>query len=255
MFSVRHLTRLGLRLGLVLIVISGAAWCQATIAVEQQFAAYHHMLNGVADNLLTLPPQNSDLLAENMVAHAPAAPSNNDAFNSALGRVQQLRSLLEPILREQGVPEDLAAIVLVESGGRATALSPKGARGLWQLMPETARRYGLTVSTERDERTDVIKATRAAARYLRDLYAQFGDWQLAFAAYNAGEQTVKRALLRAGSGTFQQINAFLPSETRAYVPAVTTARPLFGQSPDRNRDTLQSARAAHVLYASAAITN
>ena len=72
------------------------------------------------------------------------------------------------------------AVVLVESGGRPTALSAKGALGIWQLMPQTARRYGLTVTPEKDERLDVLKATRAAARYLHDLYGQFSDWKLAW---------------------------------------------------------------------------
>ena len=144
--------------------------------------------------------------------------------------MQPLRPLLEPILREQGVPEDLTAVVLVESGGRPEALSAKGARGLWQLMPGTARRYGLVVTPAQDERLDVLKATRAAARYLQDLYAQFGAWDLALAAYNAGEQTVQRALQRSG-GNFVRLSASLPQETRNYVPAVLAAQPLFRAAP------------------------
>jgi membrane-bound lytic murein transglycosylase D len=175
----------------------------------------------------------------------------NASFSNAVARVQQLRPLLEPILREHGVPTDLAAVVLVESGGRPTALSPKGALGLWQLMPETARRYGLTVSSAKDERTDVNQATRAAARYLRDLYARFGDWKLAFAAYNAGEQAVQRAMMRSGGSDFERLHGFLPNETQAYVPAVMTARPLFGSSREFTGPTLRAARTAQVLYAGA----
>jgi membrane-bound lytic murein transglycosylase D len=119
----------------------------------------------------------------------------------------------------------MAAVVLVESGGRAAALSSKGARGLWQFMPDTARRYGLVVTASLDDRLDPYKSTRAAARYLHDLYAQFGNWLLALAAYNAGEDTVRRAMDRTSNRNFNAINraGLLPSETRAYVPAVLKA--------------------------------
>ena len=124
--------------------------------------------------------------------------------------------------------------MLVESAGSATALSPKGARGIWQFMPDTARRYGLTVTAERDERLDVQKATHAAARYLRDLYRQFGNWPLAFAAYNAGEKLVEKASLTAGSNDFASLSSrrLLPAETRGYVPAVLAASNLLaGNNP------------------------
>ena len=96
----------------------------------------------------------------------------------------------------------MLAVVLVESGGRMSALSPKGARGLGQSMPDTARSYGLAVTADRDERIEAMKATRAAARYLRDLHQRFGDWRLAFAAYNAGEQAVERAVAKSGFQDF-----------------------------------------------------
>jgi membrane-bound lytic murein transglycosylase D len=150
--------------------------------------------------------------------------------NAAPSRVKQLRPLLEPILREEGVPADLMAVVLVESGGRPAVLSPKGALGIWQLMPQTARRYGLTVTPEKDERLDVLKATRAAARYLHDLYGQFSDWKLALTAYDAGEQKIERAVDRAGSKDFEEISWLLPAETRNYVPAVLAAFRLLGDA-------------------------
>lgn len=138
----------------------------------------------------------------------------------AVERVSRLRPIIEPILRQEGLPTELNAVVLVESGGLAAALSPKGARGVWQLMPDTARRYGLVVSAEQDERLDVGKSTRAAALYLRDLYGQFGKWELAFAAYNAGEKAVERAVKRAGQSDFSAIRRELPEETQNYVPTV-----------------------------------
>ena len=146
-------------------------------------------------------------------------------------RVERLRPVIDPILRGQGIPAELVAVALVESGGQAAAISPKGARGVWQLMPATARRYGLVVSGQRDDRLDLVSATQAAARYLHDLHAQFGDWELVLAAYNAGEQAVQNAIQRGGSNSFAVLSQLrlLPPETRNYVPAVMGARGLFKQ--------------------------
>jgi len=168
------------------------------------------------------------VLSAALSAPSPTDPAQPGNFPVSLDRVQRLRILVEPILRAEGVPVELLAVMLVESGGRLTALSPKGALGLWQLMPDTARRYGLTVTSAKDERVDAVKATRAAARYLHDLYDQFGDWKLALAAYNAGEQTVQRAMARINGRDPGRVLTLLPAETRAYVPAVMTALPLFG---------------------------
>lgn len=126
------------------------------------------------------------------------------------------------ILRQHGLPMGLVGAAVVESGLNPRALSPKGARGLWQLMPETARRYGLLIDSHRDERLDPVKSTHAAAQYLSDLHAQFQDWPLALAAYNAGEDRVERALEQLGARDFWTLSrhAALPDETRHYVPAV-----------------------------------
>jgi membrane-bound lytic murein transglycosylase D len=154
---------------------------------------------------------------------------NNPA--SALSRFESFRPQIESVLQSRGLPAELAAIILVESGANPEALSPKGARGLWQLMPETARRYGLAVDEVRDERLDVQKSTEAAARYLGDLHAQFGSWPLVFAAYNTGEQNVQRAMDRSHSAEFLVLSSLnlLPMETRNYVPAVLDAMRSIGK--------------------------
>jgi membrane-bound lytic murein transglycosylase D len=126
---------------------------------------------------------------------------------------------------EAGVPFELLVVAGVESAYDAAALSPKGARGLWQLMPATAVRFGLRVNGDHDERLDPMLSTRAAARYLRDLYGRFGDWMLVLAAYNAGEARVSNALVQGQSRDFWQLadRRLLPEETRRYVSAVLRA--------------------------------
>lgn len=150
---------------------------------------------------------------------------HEDALASAFARLQRLRPALEGILEAERVPKDLAAIALIESAAQPNALSPRQARGLWQLMPETARQYGLRVGADYDERLDIERATRAAARYLRDLYDSFSNWPLALAAYNAGQDAVQKALERSGATTFWQLSESrtIPQETRNYVPAVLAA--------------------------------
>ena len=167
----------------------------------------------------------------------------------AIDRVNRLRPLLEPILRDEGVPVELSAVVLVESGGLPTALSRKGARGLWQFMPDTARRYGLAVDGRRDERLDVVKSTHAAAQYLRHLRLRFGDWRLALAAYNAGELAVSKTIERNQSTDVDSILAseYLPVETRSYVPAINASmnRLRYGSLSSASRDI----RSTNIVYA------
>ena len=218
----------------LLIFGSGQGWSQlrqAVIQVPNQddpFAGYHNALSSAADDLLaaTAQPLEEAAVAPEMTKDSfvwdALGLGDRQGRKLSLSRLQALRPLVEPILRKEGVPTELTAVVLVESGGQPMALSPKGARGLWQLMPDTARRYGLIVSDSKDERLDLEKATWAATQYLRDLYEMFGDWRLALAAYNAGEETVSRAIARFGSREFDVLSLkhALPDETRKYVPAV-----------------------------------
>jgi len=126
---------------------------------------------------------------------------------------------LKAIFRDEGLPPALVWIAEVESAFDPDARSRAGAVGLFQLMPDTARRFGLR-TWPRDERRKMEPAARAAARYLRHLHARFGSWPLAIAAYNAGEQTVRRALRGRERATFEAIAPGLPRETRSYVPRV-----------------------------------
>ncbi|HZC21736.1 MAG TPA: lytic transglycosylase domain-containing protein [Candidatus Binatia bacterium] len=217
------------------------------------FAVYEATLNDAASRTLdrVVQPQPATIakqtLQESGTGEKLTALPSHDTRNS-LQRVARLRPMLDPILSQTGVPVELSAIVVVESGGDPDALSPKGARGLWQLMPDTARRYGLRVDAEADERLDAVKSTRAAAEYLRDLFAEFHDWQLALAAYNAGEQSVQQAMARTGGAVFSIVARALPAETQNYVPAVFNVLPRFG---DSNPKQLTSrARLQRAVYAS-----
>lgn len=118
-----------------------------------------------------------------------------------------------------GVPPQLAWLAEVESGFNPSARSPVGARGLYQLMPATARGLGLSTMLP-DERTDPEKNARAAATYLRELHGQFRDWPLTLAAYNAGPGRIRRLLAASKGKNFADIASKLPSETRMYVPKV-----------------------------------
>jgi membrane-bound lytic murein transglycosylase D len=121
--------------------------------------------------------------------------------------------------RAEGIPVELAWLAESESTFNPSALSPVGAKGLFQLMPETAKSLGLQTFLP-DERTHPEKSARAAARYLRHLHGRFGDWPLALAAYNAGEGRVGRLLTKQKATTFAEIADSLPAETRMYVPKV-----------------------------------
>jgi membrane-bound lytic murein transglycosylase D len=146
-------------------------------------------------------------------------------FSIALSRGARYLPTMSSILRKEGLPEELVYLPIIESGFRTDAVSHAGAAGPWQFIPATGRRYGLRIDTYVDERRDPIKSTRAAARYLRDLYDMFGDWHLSLAAYNWGENNISRILQRGDAEDFWQMSdrGFLCRETRDYVPKFLAA--------------------------------
>lgn len=146
--------------------------------------------------------------------------SRYGTISRILGMSQYYFPLIEDELLKEGLPVELRALPIIESALNPTAVSRMGAAGLWQFMPSTGKLYGLEVNSLIDERYDPVLATRAACRYLKDMYAVFGDWMLAIASYNCGPGNVNKAIARSGGGkTFWEIYDYLPRETRGYVPA------------------------------------
>lgn len=132
--------------------------------------------------------------------------------------------IFEEALEIYNLPLELKYLPVIESALNPNAVSRQGATGLWQFMLNTGKIYGLEVNTLIDERRDPIKSTYAAARYLKDLYEIYHDWNLVLAAYNCGPGNINKAIRRAGGATdFWLIYNFLPKETRGYVPAFVAA--------------------------------
>ncbi len=148
--------------------------------------------------------------------------------------------IFEEALDLNDLPLELKYLPVIESALNPIATSRQGAVGLWQFMLRTGQLYGLTVNSLVDERRDPIKSTYAAARYLKDLYEIYHDWNLVLAAYNCGPGTINKAIRRAGGETdFWKIYNYLPSETRGYVPAFIAANYIMNYYCEHNISPLE----------------
>jgi membrane-bound lytic murein transglycosylase D len=145
------------------------------------------------------------------------------SFSRWLARSGRYLVMIEEALQEAGLPLDLVYLPMIESGYSLTAVSRAKAVGPWQFIAATGRRYGLRIDDYVDERRDPIKSTRAAVNYLTQLFAEFGDWQLAVAGYNAGEGRIRWALRQTEADDFWQLSDILPTETKLYVPKLIAA--------------------------------
>src|SRR5271167_3479154 len=139
-----------------------------------------------------------------------------------LTRAGRYREMVSQTFQQVGVPQDLIYLAMAESGFQPLAVSRAGARGMWQFMAGRCSMYGLERDWWLDDRQDPDKSTHAAARHLKDLYEQFGDWYLAMAAYNSGPGTIQHAVERTGYADFWELyrRGVLPQETRNYVPII-----------------------------------
>src|SRR5262245_245294 len=159
-----------------------------------------------------------------------------------LERVGRYQPMIERILKEEGVPLDLIYLCQAESAFEPRALSRASAKGMWQFISSRGKEYGLRQTWWIDERSDPEKSTRAAARHLRDLYQEFGNWYLAMAAYNSGPVRVQRALEKTGADNFWTLadKKALPKETIKYVPNIV-ALAIIGKNPEKYGFTVASA--------------
>ena len=152
------------------------------------------------------------------------AEKMGERFENMLGLCSYYMPIFQETFDRYNLPEELKAMAIIESALNPRAKSRVGAKGMWQFMYGTAKQYGLHIDSFVDERMDPVKSADAAARYLRDAYDIFGDWNLAIASYNCGAGNVNRAIRRSGgSRAFWDIWPFLPRETRGYGPAFVGA--------------------------------
>jgi membrane-bound lytic murein transglycosylase D len=161
--------------------------------------------------------------------------SGRKPFIDGLVRSGQYRPIIEKVFREESIPLDLMYLAQVESLFKTQAVSKAKAKGIWQFEKDTAIRYGLKVNRDVDERSDPEKSTRAAARYLNDLFAIFKDWNLALAAYNWGEGKVQRLIDSTGLKDFWQLvdlRRRLPEETKNHIPLIQ-ASVILARNPEK----------------------
>ena len=159
---------------------------------------------------------------------------DRERFQRFLNRGHAYREVVEDILDDNGLPAELYYLAMIESGYVTSATSVAKAKGVWQFIRATGKRYGLHADGYVDERKDPIRATEAAAKYLKDLHEMFGSWYLAMAAYNAGERRIQRAIQKMGTKDFWVLAArrALPRETTEYVPKFLAAT-IVGRDPKR----------------------
>lgn len=167
------------------------------------------------------------------MVHAFTGPKKGFMENS-LGRAARYLPMVRQVFGEEGIPQDLAYLAVIESGFRNQAKSRAAAVGMWQFMRSTGRLFGLSGNGWVEERRDPVKATRAAARYLKRLYQISGDWYLALVGYNAGPLTVERAVQALDSRNFWDLyrSRYLRNETKNYVPSLCAAI-LVAKNPER----------------------
>lgn len=202
-------------------------------------------LESVADMTMTFPP-NPELVAKlknelNTQSDLPLVINDQVAgyinvfaqsntfrahMSASMARLGKYRTLIQNVLKEEGVPQDLIYLAVAESGFQAQVVNTKsGAGGMWQFMTYTGPQYGLIRNGYFDYRFDPEKSTRAYAKYMKYLYAQLGDWYLAMASYDWGPGNIQRVVSRTGYADFWELyrrNA-MPAETRAYVPQILAA--------------------------------
>ena len=187
----------------------------AALAVVPEIPTEVHF----ADEVITL---NRADLRERMDREITAFTYSHQLTLLMIKRANRYFPIVEPILKECGVPDDLKYLMVIESNLSPLARSSVGAAGMWQFMQETGRKYGLEVNTNIDERYNIEKATRAACAYLKESYEMYGDWMTVAASYNAGQNGITRRLEK--QGVTNAMDLWLVEETSRYMFRILTAK-------------------------------
>ena len=167
--------------------------------------------------------------------------SIKERFSLWLSRSGKYLEMMKEILRQKDVPENIVFLSLIESGFSPNAYSVAHAAGPWQFIASTAKRYGLEINWWKDERRDPVKSTFAAADYLKDLYGMFGSWNLAMAAYNAGEGRIQKAMKRSNADNYWELlgTKHIRPETKDYVPKFIAASLIANNPQDFGFDEIE----------------
>ena len=221
-----------LSLAVSLIVLAG---CATSVPAPVRTPSQPSTIQGEAGwDISNLPHWRVDHWVEQF---GPGGVKNGE-FAGYLARKPQYETMISQRLRDRGMPQDLIYMAMIESGFNPQAHSAASARGIWQMIPDTARRYGLTIDDTVDERLDPSRSTDAALEYLQDLYKRFGSWYLAAAAYNTGENRIGRIMTevtgseKGPDADYYRIWDQLPGETRDFVPVMVAAARI-GKDPAR----------------------
>lgn len=176
----------------------------------------------VRNSIMRIKPEDNELVQKWITYFSGR---DKERFQRFMDRGEKYRELIEFTLEENELPAELYYLAMIESGFSTHAQSTAKAKGVWQFMPATGKRYGLEVGNQVDERRDPIRATEAASRYLKDLHNVFGSWHLAMAAYNAGETRIMNAVFRGRSRNYWELGKkrVIPLETANYVPKMLAA--------------------------------
>ncbi len=190
-----------------------------------------------------IPLSYNSIVKNHIIYYTEKMPSK---ARHILGLSAYYLPMFEEVFDYYGLPKELKAMAIIESALNPTATSRVRARGMWQFMYRTALQYNLKINSYVDERLDPLASTHAAAKYLRDSYAIYGDWFLAISSYNCGVGNVNKAIKRAGSRDFWKIYPYLPRETRGYVPSFIAALYLLEYYKEHNLQPAQFNLPAHV---------
>jgi len=196
-----------------------------------------------ANSGYNLHAYNSNEVASRAVEKSIGLFSNTirERFSLWLSRSGKYIDLMKEILREKDVPENIVFLSLIESGFNPNAYSVAQAAGPWQFIASTAKRYGLKINWWKDERRDPFKSTGAAASYLKDLHKMFGSWNLAMAAYNAGEGRIQKAMKRSNAENYWELldTSHIKNETKEYVPRFIAASLIANNPQDFGFDEIE----------------